>query len=684
MAKKLKDVSELKNDKRTRIFFLVVIILYTFLLYSNTLKNKYSLDDYIIFGNDNQLVEEGVMAIGDIFTTTYKTHNIADGMDKSYGYRPIVRLSYAIEYSIVKMFGANPKAYPWVGHLINILLYIAVILVLYQVLRRMFRGYSIWFPFVITLLFIAHPIHTEVVASIKNRDELLSMLFSLFTLYLLFKYHDKDKVKYLIIGMFMYALAFLSKPSCLAFWLIFPLSLYFFTDMNRRKITYIFGLFALVFVLAGVVPFWLLDRVRNVSMVDNPLFFEDNFWNILGTSFYSLAYYFRLLVVPFPLLYYYGYNMIPVVNLANIWVILSILFHLGLLGIAIWKFREKHVISYAILFYLLTVVMFSNLVKPVVGIIADRFLFIPSIGFAIILAWLAFKLFKANPVSVANKGGRIFFAVVFVVLILIPYTVLTVNRNKDWFSEQSLYNADMKFLENSVKAHDLKGFTSMRKVEVELAKPVNVAKFMMPEIEKALYHFKRATEIWPGHVSSWRNMGMIYNHPRIAEHLKAKEDEAEYLSYKKNAISCFSRAIELEPTDGKALFNLGLTYEFIGKTDSAEYYYELCLQHNPKMINPKSRLANMKFMIGQRQEAIDLNMEIVMRNPNEALPYLNIGNYHMIMGDTLKGIANFEEAAKRNAMPEVFVFLSKYYFDHGDMQKAQFYRNKYDQAVKPR
>jgi tetratricopeptide (TPR) repeat protein len=677
MVNKLKDSGQTGQNKTTRLIFLLIIIIYTFILYGNTLNNRYSLDDYIIQGKSGQLVKEGIASIGDIFTTTYTSKSTKDGPEKSYGYRPLVRTVFAIEYSL---FGLNPR----IGHLINVLIYLLMVLVLYQVLRRIFRGYSIWFPFVIILLFIAHPVHTEVVASLKNRDEMLSMLFSLITLQMLLQYADRNKVILLVIGLLSYVLAFLSKPTALAFWVVFPLTLYFFTNMKWKKIGIIFGLLTIMIVIGGMMPFWFLEKVRDFSMVENPLYFEDNIWYILGTGMYSLGYYFKILLIPHPLLYYYGYNMIPLVNLGNIWVILSIIFHLGILLIAIWKFREKHVISYAILFYLFTIAMYSNIVQPAPGIIAERFLLIPSLGFVIVLAWLIFKLFKAKPESLVNKAASIFFALILTAVVLVPYSYKTINRNVHWYSDLTLYRADMKYLDNSVKAHDLLGTTIMRKIELELSKQVNVAKFLMPDIERSLNHFQRAVEIWPGHASSWKNMAMIYNHPRIAEHLIASGDTSTAVFYKRKAISSFRRALEIEPEDGKALFNLGLTYENMRMIDSAAYYYERCIAFNPDIINPRSRLADLNFMMGNEQEAIRLNMEIIRLDPLEALPYVSFGNYFMMKGDTLKAVESYEEAALRNTRPEVFSFLGQYFLEKGDMEKAKIYRDKYLEAIQPR
>jgi Flp pilus assembly protein TadD len=226
------------------------------------------------------------------------------------------------------------------------------------------------------------------------------------------------------------------------------------------------------------------------------------------------------------------------------------------------------------------------------------------------------------------------------------------------------------------------GTKIMRKIEIELSKSVNVAKFLMPDIQEALGHFKRATEIYPGHTSSWINMGMIYNNPRIGEHLMARGDTSMYLDYKRSAVSSFSKAIELEPGDGKALFNLGFTYENLGKIDSALYYYEQCIRFNPQIINPRSRMANLMFMQGKIDEALEYNRQIMYIDPNESLPYVNFGNYYMMMGDTIKAITNFEEAALRNARPEVYAFLAQYYTEIGNTAKAREYDAKYNAALR--
>jgi len=667
------------NNKTTNLVFILIIVLFTFFLYGNTRHNGYALDDYIIKGQDQVLVKEGISSIGDIFTTTYtsKTGQDGQGQEMSFGYRPVVRAVFALEYSL---FGLNP----WAGHMINVLIYLIMVLILYHLLKRLFRDYSIWFPFLVTLLFIAIPVHTEVVASLKNRDEMLAMLFSLLSLQQFIRYADKQKVISLILGLLLYVIAFLSKPTALTFWMVIPLTLYFFTDLKWKKIGIIFGLVTLMIFLAGIVPFMFMERARDFSFIENPLYHENSIWHILGTGMYILGYYVKILVVQHPLLYYYGFDMIPVVNLGNIWVILSIVFYVGILIIAIRKFREKHVISYAILFYLLTIAMFANIVSPAPGIIAERFLLIPSLGFVMIIAWLIFKVFKADPGSKFNSSTRIFFVMLIGALVLLAYSFKTINRNKQWKSEETLYKADMPYLENSVKAHDLLGNLIWKQVNVELAKPVNVAKFFQPKIDESLGHFQRAIEIYPEHSSSWRNMGMIYNHPRILEHYLASGDTAKAIFYKNSAISSFHKAMELDPEDGKAVFNLGRVYEDMGRIDSAIYYYQECVRMNPNIINPRSRLADLYFFsMGDMNKALDQNKEIMQRHPNEAMPYVSLGIYLASMGDGEKAEQYFQEALKRNIMPDMLVYISRQYANSGDSIKAEYYKQKFYELSGP-
>ena len=199
--------------------YLLFIVILAFALYGNTIQNGYSIDDDFVTTEKNQLVKKGIRGIPEIFATRY-----SEGQGQTYGYRPVVKISFAIEY---ELFGLNPH----ISHLINILLYALTGIFLFLLLKKILKKYNPLLPFIITILFIAHPIHTEVVASLKNRDEILSFLGSIIALYLFIKYTETNKIINITLGVFFYIIALLSKLSTITFLAVIPLTIYYFTNI---------------------------------------------------------------------------------------------------------------------------------------------------------------------------------------------------------------------------------------------------------------------------------------------------------------------------------------------------------------------------------------------------------------------------------------------------------------------
>ena len=643
------------SDRQLNWLFIFLLAAATFGLYGITVNNYYNLDDFHI-SRDNPDFEKGIKSIPDIFGSLYSNRE-----GRSYGYRPLVRTTFAIES---QFFGRNP----YVSHFINTLLYFILVLVLFRVLKRLLQNYHVFFPFLIALLFTAHPVHTEVVASLKNRDEILMLLLSLIALDQLITYTKNFKRKHLIWGAIWYFMAFLAKPTATAFYLTIPLALYFFTEVNTRKLvraTLLFGLFAM---LAALGPFLYLPFIdRPLDYFENPLVADGSLLNRIAWGGMSLFFYLRLLVFPHPLRYYYGYNMFPDVSLANPWVIAGIVIHLALLIYAIMKFREKHILSFAILSYLSAIAMFLNTVKPVPGIIGERYLWVPSIGFSIALAYFIYKAFLASPSMKKVTSGRMAGIIILTAVILIPYSGKTFVRNTQWQTEYTLFSADMPHLWDSFMANDQYAHEIMQAMNRELAKPVNVLKFIEPQIREALMHWERAMEIYPEHYSTYNNIGMVYS--RV------------YKEYD-TAIVYFNQALERKPEDPMVLFNLGMAYEGKQAYGRAIDLYQKSLANDPDAINTRSRMANVYFGMGEFQEAIEMNQEIMRISPNESLPYVNIGNYYIFQRDTVNGIRFYEKAVELGAPPEASTFLSKYFMTKGDIRKSNYYRKIADDLLK--
>ena len=139
---------------------------FSFLLYANTLNHEYTIDDLIVV-TSNEMTQQGVGAIPDIFKHSYM-FGYNGREDESY--RPLTLATFAIEKTV---FDSKPAA----SHFIQVILYGLCILVIFRYLQNLFGQEKNKLVIAICLLFMMHPIHTEVVANVKSRDEILSALF---------------------------------------------------------------------------------------------------------------------------------------------------------------------------------------------------------------------------------------------------------------------------------------------------------------------------------------------------------------------------------------------------------------------------------------------------------------------------------------------------------------------------
>jgi hypothetical protein len=236
-----------------------LIFAFAFLLYANSIPNNYNMDDELVT-NNHRLTSKGISAIPEIFSSTY----YQDNMGYAYEYRPIVLSSFAIENQI---FGDNP----YVSHFFNVILFAFCCVLLFYVMWIIVGGTSPLFPLAITLLFIAHPAHTEVVDSIKNRDEIFALIFSLLGLYTTVKAVRTGKIWLLLLLPILFTLALLSKLTAVSFTLIIPVVLILFTNAG-------FATVMLAAILLGIPTFFL---VNNIGGVWERLFKEVNLILIL-------------------------------------------------------------------------------------------------------------------------------------------------------------------------------------------------------------------------------------------------------------------------------------------------------------------------------------------------------------------------------------------------------------------
>ena len=473
-----------------------ILMLVAFALYYIGIKYGYVLDDEITYWK-NDYVQKGVAGLRQIFTTDSFMGYFKEQKFLLEGgrYRPLSLATFALE---VEVFGANK---PIIGHFFNILLYGLTGILLYRILLGLFpvKEGGRWYfslPFIASAIFLLHPLHVECVANIKGRDEILAVLGGLGALWATLKYFDTKAWWWLIVSAVSLALGMFAKENALTFVAVIPLTVWFFTKVSLGRIVSA----SLPLVAAALFFIWaryealgyMMDsgKVTGTDIMNNP-FYGMSGQQEIATIFLTLAWYVKLLFIPHPLtIDYYPYH-VPKVSWSDWRALLGAAMYLGMGIWALWNMKKRSVPSYAILYYLLTLSIVSNLFVSVGTFMNERFLYMPSIGFCLLAGWFfARKLpewIKEKPDS-AYPLGMIVFGVIAG---LFAYRVVT--RIPDWQSVLTLNESAVRVSTGSARSHCFytKGLYEEKYVK---EKDPEVKKRLVEEME---YHINRSLEINP-------------------------------------------------------------------------------------------------------------------------------------------------------------------------------------------
>lgn len=635
-------------------YFIYLLFALVALIYGNTVRNGYSLDDdFVIYRNET--VQKGINGIGEILTSHY-----SENEKSRYEYRPIVKISFAIEY---ELFGIKPA----ISHVLNILLYFLTLLILFKVLVKIFPQNGGLYAALTTLIFAVHPIHTEVVASLKNRDELLSFMFCILTSYLILLFIDRKKWYLLLFAFVSYILAYYSKSSALVFAALIPLIVYFYAPKHWKLALLLFVAILLIAYFLRQLPKEFLPKGhRNNWYFENPLFEHRGILFRLGTGLVVILFYIRLLVFPHPLRFYYGYDTIPLSHFPDLLSAVALIVVIFLFVFAIVKIRKQHVLSFAILFFLIAVSMFSNILKPAMGIVAERYIYAASLGYCLALSWLLMQVGKVhNSVFISWKKLPRSFLLVTIALLLIG-GVRTITRNNDWKNTLSLLYADIPYLDNSFKANLLLANTLLADATNELHQPTGKVPVQQYALDASKY-FKRAVEIWPDYANSWNSYGALYY--------------MVFRDYSK-AVPLFKKALQIDPNYTEAAFNLGFCFHKLQQPDSARYYLDYTIKIDSLYARAYTQIGILCLESKDTNAFINIQNQMMLEIPNSDEPYINLGNFYMLNGDTIKGISNWEQAAAiQSDNPPLMLNLANYFLSVGDEPKYKHYNQLYRDAL---
>ncbi len=332
-------------------------------------------------------------------------------------------------------------------------------------------------------------------------------------------------------------------------------------------------------------------------MLNNPYLLAEG-WQELATKIATLMQYVKLLLFPHPLSVDYSYQQIPYTNFTDAITWFSILFHVSLLAAFLYCYQKKHVLAFAIAFYLINLLLVSNLLFPIGATMGERLIYHSSVGFSIAFAYLihwVLQYFKATLQAKLIAGSVI-------AVIVVLSAIKTTNRNKDWESNNTLYRTDVLSAENSAVTNANAGSAYLELVSIQNNQTDKVAM-----LNKAMQYLNKAISIYPGYTLAYINRGNVFFQLGELERAKQDWDTAKqqypthpqlpglYVSYYINAainnygskglyneaINTLNKGAAIDPKNSILLFNLGFYYNLVGNKKEAINAFQKIIDFNP-------------------------------------------------------------------------------------------------------
>ena len=611
-----KTTTDLKSLKKLKTSLGIIIAVFAFILYAQSIQHNYTLDDHPVI-DENSIVTKGLSGIPAILKTDYW---YGSGHEDSRG--PVYRPTSLIIFAAVWQFSPNN---PHVYHFINVLFYAFTCVLLFLALCKLFKTQNLLFPFICTLLYAAHPIHTEVVNNIKSLDEILCFLFGLTSIWLLLRCISSNSKLSFILGGVSFFLALISKETGITFLVTIPLIIFFFTDTPLKKLGTTF-LFLLV-----ITGLWLTIRMivfkdlpqnigNTTSILNNTLNAAPDNASKYATIFYILLRYIVLLLFPHPLTCDYNFSQIKIQTLNDPAALIGIIFCFGLGIYSIINFRKKSIVAFGILFFFITLAPVSNLFFLGGSTMAERFLYIPSLGFCIILTYFLIRFTKTEGIKNRFRNLFQFFSLnqrlfLLVLGICALYCFKTISRSKDWKDDITIFSHDVKISSKSARANQILGSALMVSVLKSPDKQNQADTFNL-----AKTYLIRALEIYPDYYAPLSHLGVMY--------LYEKEFDSAYY--------CLKRGLEIMPNDIDLNFNFGLLLFNLKKYDDAIKVLNHTIQLTSTHENAYYNLAALYQNTGDYDKALLNYSKVIELNPNNANAYYYSGFILKSRGDTLR------------------------------------------------
>ncbi|MFC2171361.1 tetratricopeptide repeat protein [Acidobacteriota bacterium] len=539
--------------RAARIVLPISIAILSLGIYWNSLDNEFVFDDVPIIV-ENPLVSQAGKT-REIFTSNYWAPHTSTNL-----YRPLTICTLSLNF---KMGQLAPFSY----HLTNMILHAAASVLVYFCLLILFRSRPA--AYAAGLLFAAHPIHVEAVTPAVGRSECLAgaLFFGALLAYLASA--SRRSLPWMAASLILFFAATLSKESALAFPAIVLLCEWIYPRRDGRR------------RYAGALPFFMLSGVSlalriaflgddffhsAIAFIDNPAA-KLPFIERLFTSVTVMFQYLKLLAVPVKLSADYSFAQVePVHSFFSEGFLLASALLAGLVAVAFFARHRFPEGLFGLAFMALTYGPASNLLIPSGTIMAERLMYVPSLGFCAIVGGALGRLFL--------WGGRQGKAatVLSLALVLFLYSAKVMSRNEDFKNNTTLFEKTVVTSPRSAKMQLYYGdLLSKTGRYGEAQRHLDTAIRILPEsaltqnlfgahlgrigdYERAAGHFRTAVRLNPDHPECHRNLGNAY---RFTGRLS-------------DSIAELRRAIELRPHYPEALCDLGLSLLLKGDPVEAE------------------------------------------------------------------------------------------------------------------
>lgn len=662
--------------------WMIILAALAVLLNKNTFHHRFVLDDHGIIKN-NKITKAPVSweNTQTIFSTSLRKGDFSD-LENSL-YRPFTKLVFNIEWNL---FDGDAGAF----HVVNVVLYalagMLIFIILYDINQKK------WFlPFLISLLYVVHPIHVEVVANIKSADEILSLIGILLALRSIQLYFNKQQIFWIGIGIVGFLIGSFSKESTVVAAAIFPIFIYFFTPASIKKNIMlsalflscsIFFLFARYATLSQYPPNAKTSALDNYLVLCNPT--EQKFLSpdlqekYKGSSQFASAVntlgdYIKKFVYPHPLSCDYSFSTFEPVSYSHPGFLISFIFFAGIFGWAVYTWKQKSLLSFGILWFFIAISITSNVFMLIGTSFGDRLLFVPSLGlciaFVAALTHIGKKTTELANASVWATIKQSPIVSLVVILMAIGYSAKTIARNMDWETDYQLFSTDVKNYPNATHLLFYMGnhlsSTERKEVLTYLLSPKGytaqqINDSSLQESVQSIMYLSKALSIYPALPSDG------YNQLGKAYYNIGKIDSAQ---------KYYQRAFEEDSTNGIFINNLGTVYYVSGQDEV----------RRGRIYQSANRIDSAQYLFNQGLQHILYSLQYFKKahtkDTTEADFLNNIG---CVYGDTQRpdsAIFWFAKAHQADSLDITSLqYLDLTYRNMGKIQEADYYKAKMEQV----